>query len=84
MNDYVLGVEAAADLNEIWDYIAQDAIDAADRWIQSFFVLLRRWRRFQEWGMRAKILPLTPYCSGRLALISSSTGFSKTASKLWP
>jgi hypothetical protein len=33
MNQYFLSVAAALDLDEIWDFIAQDNIDAADRWI---------------------------------------------------
>jgi hypothetical protein len=30
---YILGTEAALDLDTIWDYIAKHNIDAADRWI---------------------------------------------------
>lgn len=37
MNRYVLSVAAALDLDEIWDFIAQDNIDAADRWINKLF-----------------------------------------------
>jgi plasmid stabilization system protein ParE len=33
MNRYVLSVAAELDLDEIWEYIAQDNLDAADRWI---------------------------------------------------
>lgn len=32
MSKYVIGPEARADLNDIWEYIAQDDCDAADRW----------------------------------------------------
>ena len=31
MNDFSFHPEAEADLNEIWDFIAQDSADAADR-----------------------------------------------------
>jgi plasmid stabilization system protein ParE len=31
MNRYVLSADAELDLDEIWEYIAQDNIDAADR-----------------------------------------------------
>jgi plasmid stabilization system protein ParE len=34
---YVLSVEAELDLDEIWSYIAQDKINAADRWIAKLF-----------------------------------------------
>jgi plasmid stabilization system protein ParE len=34
---YILSEDADLDLNDIWDYIAQDDIDAADRWIGKLF-----------------------------------------------
>jgi plasmid stabilization system protein ParE len=34
---YVLSVDADLDLNEIWEYIAADNVDAADRWIAKLF-----------------------------------------------
>ena len=37
MNRYVLSVDAEQDLNEIWEYIAQDNKDAADSWIEKLF-----------------------------------------------
>jgi len=37
MNEYVLSTGAELDLNEIWEYIADDNIDAADRWIAKLF-----------------------------------------------
>ncbi len=37
MRKYVLGVGAEQDLDEIWEYIAEDNIAAADRWIQKLF-----------------------------------------------
>ncbi len=37
MKEYVLGAGAEQDLDEIWEYIAQDNIDAADRWIGKLF-----------------------------------------------
>jgi plasmid stabilization system protein ParE len=37
VSSYVLGADAAFDLDEIWDYIASDSIDAADRWIARLF-----------------------------------------------
>ena len=38
MKKYVLGQGAELDLDEIWEYIAQDNIDAADRWIGRFYL----------------------------------------------
>jgi len=37
MNEYVLSAGAELDLDEIWDYIAHDHIDVADRWIGKLF-----------------------------------------------
>jgi plasmid stabilization system protein ParE len=34
---YVLSISAELDLDEIWEYIAQDNIDAADRWVKKLF-----------------------------------------------
>jgi plasmid stabilization system protein ParE len=33
VSGYVLGRGAESDLDAIWEYIAQDNVDAADRWI---------------------------------------------------
>ncbi len=37
MNGYVLSSDAEADLNAIWESIANDDIDAADGWIARLF-----------------------------------------------
>jgi len=37
VSDYVLGPDADHDLDDIWEYIAADSIDAADRWITKLF-----------------------------------------------
>jgi plasmid stabilization system protein ParE len=37
VNGYVLSAGAALDLDDIWEYIAADNIDAADRWIGKLF-----------------------------------------------
>jgi plasmid stabilization system protein ParE len=34
---YVLGRDAGLDLAAIWEFIAQDNVDAADRWIDKLF-----------------------------------------------
>jgi plasmid stabilization system protein ParE len=34
---YILGAAVELDLDEIWEYIAADNIDAADRWIGKLF-----------------------------------------------
>jgi plasmid stabilization system protein ParE len=45
MSEYVLTPEADLDLDEIWEYIAQDDIEAADRWdgnLREAFEMLAR------------------------------------------
>jgi plasmid stabilization system protein ParE len=37
VSGYVLSVDADFDLDDIWEYIAADNIDAADRWIGKLF-----------------------------------------------
>jgi plasmid stabilization system protein ParE len=37
VSGYVLGPDADLDLDAIWEYIARDDIDAADRWMGKLF-----------------------------------------------
>jgi antitoxin ParD1/3/4/toxin ParE1/3/4 len=37
VNRYVLSEDADRDLDGIWDYIAEDNLDAADKWIGKLF-----------------------------------------------
>jgi plasmid stabilization system protein ParE len=37
MSPYVLGVDAEKDLDEIWEQIASDSVDAADRFVARLF-----------------------------------------------
>jgi plasmid stabilization system protein ParE len=37
VSGYILGKAVEFDLDEIWEYIAADNIDAADRWIGKLF-----------------------------------------------
>jgi toxin ParE1/3/4 len=37
VKEYVLSIGAELDLDEIWEFIAQDCIDAADGWIGKLF-----------------------------------------------
>ena len=42
MSGYVLSAGADLDLDDIWEYIAADSVDAADSWIGKLFGLLSR------------------------------------------
>jgi plasmid stabilization system protein ParE len=37
VSGYILGIDADFDLDEIWEFIAADEIDAADHWIEKPF-----------------------------------------------
>jgi plasmid stabilization system protein ParE len=37
VSNYILGPDADLDLDDIWEYIAADSIDAAERWIAQIF-----------------------------------------------
>ena len=37
MTQYILSEDADRDLDDIWDYIAEDNIDAADQWVARLF-----------------------------------------------
>ena len=50
MSNYVIGSDAGLDLDEIWEYIAADRIDAADRWIARLFNAFEAIARTPEAG----------------------------------
>jgi antitoxin ParD1/3/4/toxin ParE1/3/4 len=56
MSRYVLGTGAERDLDEIWEYIAQDKIDAADRWIDKLFDAFEELARNPGMGHQRKDL----------------------------
>jgi plasmid stabilization system protein ParE len=37
VSSYILSVDADFDLDDVWEYIAEDDIDAADHWIEKLF-----------------------------------------------
>ena len=59
MSRYVLGRDAELDLDDIWEYIAADSIDAADRWIGKLFAAFDALAEAP--GMGHKREDLTPY-----------------------
>ena len=50
MNKFVLHPEAFADLNEIWEYIAADNQDAADRVLEEIYGTIGALVRFPHQG----------------------------------
>jgi plasmid stabilization system protein ParE len=59
MSGYVLGFDAEFDLDEIWEYIASDSLDAADRLTEKLFDAFEALGRTPTMGHRRE--DLTPY-----------------------
>jgi plasmid stabilization system protein ParE len=59
MREYVLSAEAELDLDAVWEYIAEDNVDAADHWIGKLFDALEALARSP--GMGHKREDLTSY-----------------------
>ena len=53
MSAFVLHPEAYADLDEIWEYIAEDNLDAADRVLEEIFEAVRSARELPASGPQA-------------------------------
>jgi plasmid stabilization system protein ParE len=60
MNKYVLSARAELDLDEIWEYIAHDNIDAADRWITRLYEAFESLARTPGMGHRRDDLTSYP------------------------
>jgi plasmid stabilization system protein ParE len=60
MNQYVLSVAAELDLDQIWEYIAEDNIDAADRWIDKLFDAFQSLAQAPGMGHRREDLTAFP------------------------
>jgi len=60
VSKYVLGIDADLDLDDIWDFIAQDSIDAADRWINKLFEAFEALGRFPGMGHKREDLTQLP------------------------
>jgi plasmid stabilization system protein ParE len=69
VSDYILGSDAVLDLEDIWDYIAADSIDAADRWIAKTLRSVRR-DRADAWHLpSARRSHAVRFCFALSALI---------------
>lgn len=60
MSAFVLHPEAYADLDEIWEYIADDNIDAADRVLEEIFRTIRSLADFPHQGHKRPDLTSRP------------------------
>ena len=82
MISYVLSADAAADLDDIWEYIAADSIDAADNWIEQLFDAFETLGMNPRMGHVREDLTAFPSFSGLLAPTSSFTAQSDCRSRL--
>ena len=60
MSSYAFHPEAFTDLNEIWEFIAEDNIDAADHLIEDIFEAVRRLVSFPHQGHQRPDLTSRP------------------------
>ena len=60
MNAFSLHPEAEADLNEIWDFVAEDSVDAADRVRDDIFAAIQGLVRVPNKGHRRNDLTSRP------------------------
>jgi plasmid stabilization system protein ParE len=60
VNEYVLSTDSELDLDEIWAFIAQDNIDAADRWIGKLFDAFESLARNPRMGHKREDLTSQP------------------------
>jgi toxin ParE1/3/4 len=60
MTTFVLHPEAYADLDEIWEYIADDNLDAADRVLEEIFQTIRSLVAFPHQGHKRPDLTSRP------------------------
>jgi len=60
MSGYALSADAALDLEEIWEYIAADSIDVADRWIGKLFDAFEMLARAPGMGHKREDLTTHP------------------------
>ena len=59
MSGYILSPDADQDLTDIWDYVAADSIDAADRWIKKLFDAFESLAQHPQLGHKRE--DLTPH-----------------------
>lgn len=60
MNAYVLSQDAEQDLDDLWDYVADESIDAADRLIGLIFDTFEEVARFPRMGHKREDLTKFP------------------------
>ena len=77
---YILSVDAELDLDEIWEYIARDSPDAADRWIAKLFDEFDSLAQRPGMGHKREDLTAAPTSSGQCRRTSSSIASAQNTS----
>jgi plasmid stabilization system protein ParE len=72
VSGYVLSVDAELDLEEIWEYIAADNCDAADRWIGRLFDAFEALAQTPGAGHRREDLTTHPALAIEIAATTQS------------
>jgi plasmid stabilization system protein ParE len=83
VNSYVLSADVDLDLDEIWEYIAADNIDAADRWLGKLFDAFEPSGKRRAWATGARISPPIRSYFGRSELTSSFTAPQADPLRSW-
>ena len=84
MRKYVLGVGAEQDLDEIWEYIAEDNIAAADRWIQKLFEAFEALAQTPKMGHKREDITTYPILFWPVGAYLVPIVNKTSALKLWP
>jgi plasmid stabilization system protein ParE len=84
VSDYVLSVDAEFDLDDIWEYIAAESIDAADRWIGKLFDAFEALAQTPGMGHRREYLTSYPVLFWPVGAYVASIAWNTAASRLLP
>jgi plasmid stabilization system protein ParE len=68
MSQFVLHPEAHSDLNEIWEYIAADSLDAADRVVREIYKSINSLVRFRT-KLTLALISRREACDSKLSAI---------------
>jgi plasmid stabilization system protein ParE len=81
VNNYILGPDADLDLDDIWEYIAADSIDAADRWIAKLFNAFEAISRMPGIGHKREDLTAYPVLFWTVGSYLSFTALAQKANR---
>jgi len=83
VSGYILSVDANFDLDDIWEYIAADDIDAADHWIEKLFIPFEAVGQTPGMGHRREDLTSYPVLFWPVGSYASSIALNAVPSRSW-